>query len=121
MWRPSPRSKIVIMADTSAFTLRIGGLQSGQGRWRGGWTGAVSAYGPSLLYGLSQGVIAPIIALSAIERGASIALAGLVVSLMGVGSLVSNIPAGALTTRFGERRMNDSVRPVTRSPTPPRP
>jgi MFS family permease len=65
---------------------------------------AVSAYGPSLLYGFSSGVIAPVIAISAIERGASIATAGLVVSLMGVGSIVSNIPAGVMTTRFGERR-----------------
>jgi MFS family permease len=65
---------------------------------------AVPAYGPSLLYGLSQGVIAPVIALSALDRGASVALAGLVVSLMGIGSIVSNIPAGAMTTRFGERR-----------------
>jgi MFS family permease len=65
---------------------------------------AVSAYGPSLLYGFSSGAIAPVIAISAIERGASIAVAGLVVSLMGIGSLVANIPAGVLTTRFGERR-----------------
>lgn len=65
---------------------------------------AVSAYGPSLLYGFSQGVIAPVIAISAIDRGSSVAVAGLVVSLMGIGSIVSNIPAGVLTTRFGERR-----------------
>lgn len=65
---------------------------------------AVSAYGPSLLYGFSQGVIAPVIAISAIDRGASVAVAGLVVSLMGIGSIVSNIPAGVMTTRFGERR-----------------
>ncbi|MEU4236050.1 MFS transporter [Actinoplanes sp. NPDC026619] len=65
---------------------------------------AVSAYGPSLLSGFSQGVIAPVIVISAIERGATVAAAGLVVALMGVGALVANIPAGALTTRFGERR-----------------
>jgi MFS family permease len=45
-----------------------------------------------------------VIAISAIERGASIAVAGLVVSLMGIGAIASNIPAGVLTTRFGERR-----------------
>jgi MFS family permease len=65
---------------------------------------AVSAYGPTLLYGFSQGIIAPVVAISAIERGASVAVAGLVVSLMGMGSIVSNIPAGMMTTRFGERR-----------------
>jgi MFS family permease len=41
--------------------------------------------------------------LSAIDRGASIAVASLVVSLIGIGSIVSNIPAGVFTTRFGER------------------
>jgi MFS family permease len=65
---------------------------------------AVSAYGPSLLYGFSSGIIAPVIAISAIDRGATVAGAGLVVSLMGIGSIVSNIPAGVMTTRFGERR-----------------
>ena len=65
---------------------------------------AISAYGPSLLYGFSSGVIAPVVAISAIDRGASVAVAGLVVSLMGIGSIVSNIPAGVLTTRIGERR-----------------
>jgi MFS family permease len=65
---------------------------------------AVPAYGPSLLYGFSSGVIAPVIAISAIERGGTLAVAGLVVSLIGSGSIVSNIPAGVLTTRFGERR-----------------
>jgi hypothetical protein len=47
----------------------------------------VSAYGPSLLYGFSSGVIAPVVAISAIERGATLAVAG----LMGIGSLVANI------------------------------
>lgn len=65
---------------------------------------AISAYGPSLLYGFSSGIIAPVIAISAIERGATLAVAGLVVALMGIGSLVANIPAGVMTTRFGERR-----------------
>jgi MFS family permease len=65
---------------------------------------ALPAYGPSLLYGFSAGVLAPVIAISAIDRGATVAVAGLVVSLMGIGSIVSNIPAGVMTTRFGERR-----------------
>jgi MFS family permease len=64
----------------------------------------VPAYGPSLLYGFSSGIIAPVVAISAIERGATLAVAGLVVALMGIGSLVANIPAGVMTTRFGERR-----------------
>ncbi|WP_306210113.1 MFS transporter [Actinoplanes sp. RD1] len=66
---------------------------------------AVPAYGPSLLYGISSGAVAPVVALSAVQRGASVAVAGLVVALMGIGSIVANIPAGVLTSRFGERRV----------------
>ncbi len=65
---------------------------------------AVSAYGPSVLFGLSQGAMLPVIAVTALDRGASVALASLVAALVGIGSLLSNIPAGVATTRFGERR-----------------
>lgn len=64
---------------------------------------AVKVYSPSLLYGLGLGAVTPIIALSALGRGASVATAALVVTLVGVGSLISNVPAAVLTTRFGER------------------
>src|SRR5690606_19763240 len=50
-----------------------------------------------------QGAIYPVIALSARNLGASIAEAGLIVALVGVGSLINNIPASLLTARFGER------------------
>jgi MFS family permease len=65
---------------------------------------AVSAFGPSALFGLSQGAMLPVVAISAIQRGATESLAGVVVALIGIGALVSNIPAGVLTARFGERR-----------------
>ncbi|AZG11040.1 MFS transporter [Pigmentiphaga sp. H8] len=65
---------------------------------------AVPAFGPSVLYGIGNGAILPVIALSARELGASVAVAGLIVSLMGIGSLVSNIPAAMITSRYGERR-----------------
>lgn len=65
---------------------------------------AIPAFGPSLLYGVSNGAILPVIALSARELGASVALAGLITALIGIGSLFSNIPAGWLTGRIGERR-----------------
>lgn len=65
---------------------------------------AVAAYGPSLLFGMVEGAIYPIIALTARDLGASIAQAGLIVALTGVGALVNNIPASLLTARFGERR-----------------
>lgn len=64
---------------------------------------AVAAFGPSVLFGLAEGAMLPVVALSAIDRGASVALASLVVSMIGIGSILSNIPAGVLTTRVGER------------------
>jgi MFS family permease len=64
---------------------------------------AVTGFGPSLLFGLGEGAILPVIPLSARELGASIPQAALVVTLIGVGSLVSNIPASVLTMRRGER------------------
>lgn len=64
---------------------------------------AVPAFGPSFLFGLGEGAILPVIALSVRQLGGSVALAALVVTLIGVGSLVTNIPASIITTRYGER------------------
>ena len=65
---------------------------------------APSVFLPSLLYGVGQGAIAPIIALSALELGASAGVASLVVGAVGVGQLLADVPAGSLTMRVGERR-----------------
>jgi len=65
---------------------------------------ALPAFGPSLMFGLCEGTILPVLALSARALGASLAVAGLIVALIGLGSLLANIPAAQLTTRFGERR-----------------
>ena len=65
---------------------------------------AVPAFGPSLLYGISNGAILPVIALTAREQGASVAAAGLIAALIGIGSLFSNIPSALITERFGEKR-----------------
>jgi MFS family permease len=65
---------------------------------------AIPAYGPSVLYGTANGAILPVIALSARELGASVAQAGLIVALIGIASLLSNIPAALITSRYGERR-----------------
>lgn len=64
---------------------------------------AIPAFGPSLLFGLGEGAILPIVPLSARDLGASVALAALAVALIGIGSLVSNIPASLITMRRGER------------------
>lgn len=64
---------------------------------------AVPAFGPSILYGVSNGAILPVIALSARDLDASVAMSSLIVALIGIGSLVSNIPAAIVTSRYGER------------------
>ncbi|MGB6008803.1 MFS transporter [Castellaniella sp.] len=65
---------------------------------------ALPAFGPSLLFGMGEGAIFPVLALSARDLGASSAGAGLIVALVGIGSLLANLPAAALATRYGERR-----------------
>ncbi|MBT2248134.1 MFS transporter [Arthrobacter sp. BHU FT2] len=64
---------------------------------------AVAAFGPTLLFGLGQGAILPVVALSARDLGASVPVAALIVTLMGLGSWFFNLPASLVTLRFGER------------------
>jgi MFS family permease len=65
---------------------------------------AVAAFAPATLFGLAEGSMMPVIALSAYDRGASTAIAALIGSLFGIGSIVTNIPSGMLATRIGERK-----------------
>ena len=65
---------------------------------------AVAAYGPATLFGLAEGAMLPVITLSAIDRGASTSLAALIAALLSIGSIVTNIPSGILTTQVGERK-----------------
>ncbi|HEY5273457.1 MAG TPA: MFS transporter [Acidimicrobiales bacterium] len=65
---------------------------------------AIAAYAPATLFGLAQGSMLPVIVLSAIHRGASTSVAALISALIGIGSIMTNIPSGILATRFGERR-----------------
>jgi MFS family permease len=64
---------------------------------------ALPAFAPSFLFALGEGAILPVIALTVRELGGSVALAALMVTLIGIGSLVSNIPASIITARWGER------------------
>lgn len=64
---------------------------------------AITAFGPSLLFGIGLGAIMPAIPLTAVALGASVPLAALLVALIGVGALVSNIPASLITQHYGER------------------
>lgn len=64
---------------------------------------AVPAFGPALLFSLGEGAILPVVALSARGLGASVAVAALVVTLIGLGSWFFNLPASLITLKFGER------------------
>ena len=61
-------------------------------------------YLPVLVFETGIGAILPVVALSATALGASIAQAGVVVSLLAVGQLLGDAPAGALAARVGDRR-----------------
>ena len=64
---------------------------------------AVPAFGPALLFSIGEGAILPVVALTARDLGASVAVAALVVTLIGLGSWFFNLPASLITLKFGER------------------
>lgn len=64
---------------------------------------AVAAYGPSLLGGFGVGAATPVLPLVALGLGATPAQAGLVVTLIMIGSLTASLPGSVLTARIGER------------------
>ncbi len=69
-------------------------------RWR---SIALPAFLPTLLFSIGEGAIIPIIPIVADDMGATIAIAGLVASMIMVGSLIGDIPSGWLVSRIGER------------------
>lgn len=64
---------------------------------------ALTAYGPSLLGGFGVGAVTPVLPLVALGLGATTAQAGLVVTLIVLGSLVASLPGSVLTAKVGER------------------
>nr|WP_240188784.1 MFS transporter [Nakamurella flavida] len=56
------------------------------------------------MFALGQGAIAPVVVITARQLGASSATAALVVAAAGLGQVLADVPAGALATRFGEKR-----------------
>lgn len=65
---------------------------------------ALGVFLPVVVYEIGMGAILPIIALSATDLGASLAMAGLVVALPAVGQILGDVPAGAVASRLGDRR-----------------
>jgi MFS family permease len=66
-------------------------------------TVAPTVFIPAVLFGIGQGAIAPIVALSARDLGASVAVASLIVALIGIGQLLGDLPAGSFAAKVGER------------------
>ncbi len=60
-------------------------------------------YGPTVLFGIGEGAVVPLIPIVATKLGADLAMSGLVASALVVGQLCGNIPAGWLVVRIGER------------------
>jgi MFS family permease len=65
---------------------------------------ALVAFGPSVVNSTGHGAVMPILALRARELGADVSTAALVVGLLGVGMLITSLPAGVVVARIGERR-----------------
>lgn len=64
-----------------------------------GWT----AYAPSVVASVGHGAVLPVLVLRARELDAGLGLAAFMVALLGLGSLVGSLPAGAVVARVGER------------------
>lgn len=64
----------------------------------------ISVYLPTFLFAVGQGAVIPIVALYARDLGATVAVAGLIVALRGIGNMAFDVPAGMLVSRLGERR-----------------
>lgn len=65
---------------------------------------SLSVYLPTFLFAVGQGAVIPMVPLTAREMGGSLAFAGWVVALRGIGLLCFDVPAGWLVARLGERR-----------------
>ncbi|MEO6944470.1 MAG: MFS transporter [Lacisediminihabitans sp.] len=64
---------------------------------------ALPALLPTLLFSIGEGAIMPIIPVVANNLGASLAIAGLIASMIMVGELFGDIPSGWIVSRIGER------------------
>lgn len=68
------------------------------------WRFAPMIYGPTVLFGLGEGALLPLLPVIATALGATTAQAALIASSIVVARLVGNLPAGWLVARIGERR-----------------
>jgi MFS family permease len=61
-------------------------------------------FAPSLLFGIGEGSLLPIIPASAQALGASLPTAGIITGLVMIGTLVADLPAARLINLIGERK-----------------
>ncbi|GAA1108443.1 MFS transporter [Nesterenkonia jeotgali] len=59
---------------------------------------------PAFIFSLGAGAMIPVLAPFAVERGASLAVAGIIAAMLPVGQILADLPAGALAARVGDRR-----------------
>lgn len=59
---------------------------------------------PAFLFSLGSGAATPILASYSVERGATLAIAAVIVALMPIGQIIADLPAGKLAARCGEHR-----------------
>lgn len=76
---------------------------AGTGTARMLWRFAPMIYGPTLLFGLGEGALLPLLPVIATSVGADLAQAALLASVIVVARLIGNLPAGWLVGRVGER------------------
>lgn len=65
---------------------------------------APSVFLPALVYEIGDGAIAPVIALTALDVGASPGTAGFMLALLGIGQILGDVPAARIADRIGDRR-----------------
>ena len=67
------------------------------------WRFAPMIYGPTMLFGLGEGALLPLLPSIAAAVGADLSQAALIASVIVVARLIGNLPAGWLVARIGER------------------
>ncbi len=65
----------------------------------------MAIYVPTFLVAMGRGMVLPVRPLFARDLGAGLGETGLIVALFGIGSLMADLPAGALVSRFSHKRI----------------
>ncbi|MBV9594038.1 MAG: MFS transporter [Actinobacteria bacterium] len=63
-----------------------------------------SAFLPALVFEIGNGAIAPVIALTALDVGASPSIAALMLTFLGLGQVIGDVPSAWIADRVGDRR-----------------